>query len=82
MPNGKPGDGPFSDIVVHELDYYSPAIDALVREIAAMASEQQRHELGDLLYFKFNPIHEPDLQELERVLTELRDKLSGASGKG
>ena len=80
MPNGKPGDGPFSDIVVHELDYYSPTIDALVREIAGMATEEQRRELGDLLYFTFNPIHDPDLEELERILTALRDKLAGESG--
>lgn len=31
MPNGKPGDHPFTDIVVHKIETYSPEIDGLIR---------------------------------------------------
>ncbi len=76
MANGKPGDGPFSDIVVHGLDVYSPSIDALVREIAEASDETRRHQLADRLYQDFHPIHAPDLAELERFLIEWRQRLA------
>lgn len=83
MPNGKPGDHPFTDIVVHGRDVYSPGIARLVREINQLAGEQDRRALGDLLFFEFNEYSDPDVQELERVLTDMRDKLlRGARKRG
>ena len=35
MPNGKPGDHPFTDIVSHRLSVCGEPIDTLVRELAA-----------------------------------------------
>lgn len=46
MPNGKPGDHPFTDTVVRGLEAYSPAADSLVREIARLAPEPERRGLG------------------------------------
>ncbi len=75
MPNGKPGDHPFTDIVNHGLDVYSSQVAKLVREIVKLASEQERRKLSDLLYQEYNEYSNPDVEELERVLTDLRDKL-------
>lgn len=75
MPNGKPGDHPYTDIVVHRLAVYSPPADALVREIATLADERIRRELADLLYRRFNVYERPAVAELERTLTALRDRL-------
>jgi len=75
VPNGKPGDHPYTDIVVHRLTVYSPSADALVREITTLADEQTRRELADLLYRRFNVYEQPDVAELERTLTGLRDRL-------
>lgn len=75
MPNGKPGDHPFTDIVIHGLDVYSSQVAKLVREIAKLASDQERRKLSDLLYQDYNEYSDPDVEELKRVLTDLRDKL-------
>jgi hypothetical protein len=75
MPNGKPGDHPYTDIVVHGHDVYSRRASDLVREIARLADEKTRRELSDLLWYEYNDFAKPDVAKLERVLTELRDKL-------
>ncbi|MDP3768223.1 MAG: hypothetical protein Q8S13_09420 [Dehalococcoidia bacterium] len=75
MPNGKPGDHPYTDIVIHQLLVYSPSADALVREIATLADERTRRELADLLFLRFNEYDRPNVAELERILTDLRDRL-------
>jgi hypothetical protein len=75
LPNGKPGDHPYTDIVIHQLSVYSPSADALVREIVALADERTRRELADLLFFRFNEYDRPNVAELERILTDLRDRL-------
>jgi hypothetical protein len=31
--NGKPGDNPYTDIIVHDLTVFSPEVDALVRQV-------------------------------------------------
>ena len=75
MPNGKPGDHPFTDIVNHGLDVYSSQVAKRVREIAKLASDQERRKLSDLLYQEYSEYSNPDIEELERVLTDLHDKL-------
>jgi hypothetical protein len=76
MPNGKPGDHPMTDIVVHRRDVYSPAVSSLVREIAAMADDKTRRALGDLLFTKYNEYSRPNVAELELYLRDLRDQLA------
>ena len=75
MPNGKPGDHPWTDIVVHRLPVYSPTADELVREIAQLATERERGELADRLWHEYNDSLNPNVPRLERELTELRDRL-------
>lgn len=75
MPNGKVGDDPYTDIVVHGREVYSLRADALVREVAALADDRTQRELAGRLMGEFNERHNPDVQKLERVLTEIRDRL-------
>lgn len=83
MPNGKPGDHPYTDIVLHGRRAYSATADALVREIATLADERTRRELARTLFERYNEWAEPDLAGLERELTELRDRLrQEASARG
>jgi hypothetical protein len=75
VPNGKPGDHPFTDIVHHGRPIYSATADALVREIAKLADDKTRRHLEDLLMSKYNEYRNPNVPELERFLTGLRDRL-------
>jgi hypothetical protein len=47
VPNGRPGDHPYTDIIVHGFDYFTPEIDALVRELHAQGADHD--PLADLL---------------------------------
>jgi hypothetical protein len=42
MPNGKPGDHPLTDIIVHKIETYGPDADDYIRGINDFSS---RHEL-------------------------------------
>ncbi len=75
MPNGKPGDNPYTDIVVHGRDVYSPSIATLVREISGLASDTETRDLAERLFFEFNEFSDPDLERLERLLVEMRNRL-------
>ncbi len=75
MPNGKPGDHPYTDIVHHRKDIYSVRAAGLVREIAKLGDESTRRDLGDMLMQDYNEFYNPDVAELERVLTDWRDRL-------
>ena len=44
MPNGKPGDHPLTDLLLHRLEVYGPETDDLIRKIARLCS---RRELND-----------------------------------
>lgn len=75
MPNGKPGDHPYTDIL-HELrPVYTSSIDDLVREVASLSDERGRRELADMLMLEYNEFERPDLMKLERTLLELRDRV-------
>ena len=71
MPNGKPGDHPITDILVHHRRVYSKTADALVREIADLGGKD---EIADMLLTEYNEYSKPDVPKLERVLTEIRDR--------
>jgi hypothetical protein len=75
MPNGKVGDHPYTDIVHHGLDTYSPRAAGLVREIATLSDERTRREVADLLLNDFNEHFNPDVPKLEKLLTEMRERL-------
>ena len=59
MPNGKPGDHPFTDIVIHGRDVYSERAASLVRQIAALVGEQERQQLADMLFHDYNEYSTP-----------------------
>jgi hypothetical protein len=44
MPNGKPGDDPLLDILVHERQVYGQETDDLIRKIAALSSRRELYE--------------------------------------
>lgn len=73
MPNGKPGDHPYTDIVTHGRDVYSPRAASLVREIATLSDDKAHRKLADLLYSEYNEFDHPDVPKLEIVLAEMRD---------
>lgn len=74
MPNGKPGDHPYTDIVTHGRDVYSSRAAGLVREIAKLSDDKARRKLADLLFSEYNEFSRPDVNKLETVLTEMRNK--------
>lgn len=74
MPSGKPGDHPYTDIVLHGLDIYSERAAMLVREIASLVDDTGRRQLADLLLADYNEFAHPDIRELERVLAQMRDE--------
>jgi len=73
MPNGKPGDHPYTDVVTHGRDVYSHRVANLIREIAKLSDEKTRRELADLLYSEYNEFDGPDVRKLETVLAEMRE---------
>ena len=68
MPNGKPGDDPLTDILVHNLEVFSPEADALIKEIVSLGGQAdlERH---------FNLFWTPPLEEFESELRVLLDRL-------
>lgn len=75
MPNGSIGDHPYTDIVHHGLDIYSPYAASLVREIAVLTDERTRRELADMLMKDFDEFSNPDVPRLESLLKIMRDRL-------
>jgi hypothetical protein len=44
MPNGKPGDHPLTDILVHRRNVYGGEADDLIRKIADLSSQAELNE--------------------------------------
>lgn len=44
MPNGKPGDHPLTDILVHKRRVYGRRADDLIRKIAELSSQRELEE--------------------------------------
>lgn len=83
MPNGKLGDAPYTDIVVHDANVYSTLAADLVREISKFTDDKTRRALANLLLEKYNPYDRPNVAELERYLVALCDQLKkDASDRG
>jgi len=73
MPNGKPGDHPLTDILVHKHRTFSRGIDALIADIASLGGRKE-------LESKFNFFAPPPRPEFKKALEQLRDQLR-AEGK-
>jgi hypothetical protein len=68
MPNGKPGDHPLTDILVHKLRTFSREIDSLIAEIVRLGGRKE-------LERKFNFFSLPPIPEFEKSLREMRERL-------
>jgi hypothetical protein len=44
MPNGKPGDHPLTDILIHKVKVYGDEADDLIRKIAELSSRRELDE--------------------------------------
>ena len=53
MPNGKPGDHPYTDMVGHGRDLGEPEIAAKLRAVDAMAALEVKEVLSDLVEYLF-----------------------------
>ena len=47
MANGKPGDHPLTDILVHGLEVYGREADDLIRKIAELSSDRELNDWWD-----------------------------------
>jgi hypothetical protein len=74
MPNGKPGDHPLTDIVVHGLSVFSPEIDELVRRLARAVPPQRLAELVPLGTASLPELRARLQTELERATREAEER--------
>ena len=74
MPNGKPGDDPYHDIIFHKLDIGEPEIARKVRALHALADPDVEHLVVDLLWMML-PIHRPRNEYCRRVIGKHLDTI-------
>jgi hypothetical protein len=72
MPNGKYGDHPITDILIHGRSVYSKRADDLIRKIVALGG---RGEIDTLLLVEYNDWGNPDVKKLEGVLQGICERL-------
>jgi hypothetical protein len=83
MANGKVGDHPYTDVVVHGQDLYSRRAAELIRAIDGLANEATRRQLADLLLHEYNDLLNANVPGLEKHLTALHAQLRrDANDKG
>lgn len=82
MPNGKPGDHPLTDIVVHRTPMFGDEVDEKVRKLDAIASNELRDVLATLIYFwpwgKRQPVDPQNLSTILDSLLRYAEKRPGA----
>ena len=54
MPNGKIGDHPLTDILIHDRVVYLERATDLIRKVVALADDEAERELSDRLFFDYN----------------------------
>lgn len=67
MPNGKPGDRPDTDVLVHDTDVYSEGVNNLIREVANLGGDEAIADLKMYTNYGWDPSDE-ELQELKERL--------------
>jgi hypothetical protein len=75
MPNGKIGDHPLTDILIHDRIVYSERATELIRKVVALADDKTERELSDRLLSVFNEYSGPDVNKLEAELESLLNRL-------
>jgi hypothetical protein len=74
MPNGKPGDHPLTDIVVHGMKVFGGPCDELISEISQRGGQSRLEQLElHALDLRFGG--HPDLTVLEAKLRQIRAEL-------
>jgi hypothetical protein len=76
MPNGKPGDHPLTDILVHHMDVFGSPCDDHIREIVRLGGQTELQARFDL--YQLDPRFGgdlPDLADLGNGLRRLLDEL-------
>jgi hypothetical protein len=78
MPNGKPGDHPLTDIVVHQHEVFGNRIDPLIRELDALGLWASPIAT-EWLYERFWDLREAQQRggraEIDRVLEHVGSRL-------
>jgi hypothetical protein len=75
MPNGKIGDHPMTDILIHGRVVYSERATDMIRKIVVLADDKTERGLSDRLFFDYNENAGPDVAKLEAELEALLLKL-------
>ena len=86
MANGRPGDHPYTDIVVHGLEAISPEVTRLVKQICKFGDDRLNEIARSLVWFmrpeladkSWQPLILGDLERNLRSLIELGDQLKAA----
>jgi hypothetical protein len=73
MPNGKPGDSPYTDIANHRDEIYGSEIGALSRKIESVGTDSVRRAVFDLLWDYYPCSGTPNLDELRTKLIALSE---------
>ena len=73
MPNGKMGDHPLTDILIHGRRVYSERADDLIRKIVELGGKER---IADMLFRDFNDFGKPDVPRLEEILSDIHAQLA------
>ena len=76
MPNGKPGDHPYTDIVTHGANRFGEPLDSLVRELARTGGCPA--ELADQLFEAEDAVRQ--IKRVEQAVQKVLDERKRAGG--
>jgi hypothetical protein len=83
MPNGKPGDHPYTDILVLGHSEYGDPVDSLVKELSKMPGfSAVSNEVSNILWDNspaFEKEKEARIRQALLLLTSIKQRLSGSS---
>jgi hypothetical protein len=83
MPNGRSGDNPLSDMIIHGAHPFQPDIEEMLRRIDALGRAPGRWPLGENWPFsprEFDWEKGKDLDEGRRLLSRLIEMLEAGRG--
>lgn len=83
MPNGKPGENPLSDMILHGAHPFPPEIEELLRKIDTLGRQAGRYPLGENWPFtpdEFEWERGENLEEAREVLEHIIAMLEAGRG--
>lgn len=75
MPNGRPGDNPYTDIVRHGIDVHDEEVSKIVRHIDEVGNDRAEREADRLLWHAGSNLTDEALEGLTRDLYSLAAEL-------